>query len=60
MILELAPCDTESPVRETVEAYSAVPGKNNNRLALCDPIDLLKSMQRAKPVRVLRLYLLCQ
>jgi len=42
MVLELAPCDIESLVRETVETYFAVLNKNNNRLALRIPIDLPK------------------
>ena len=40
MIPESAPCHTESLVRETVENYFAAPNKNNNRLALRNPVDL--------------------
>jgi len=42
MVLELAPCDIESLVRETVETYFAVLNKNNNRLALRIPLELPK------------------
>ena len=41
-LLELAPCDIESLVRETVETYFAVLNKNNNRLALRIPLELPK------------------
>ncbi|SHM54470.1 sensor histidine kinase [Ruminococcus flavefaciens] len=42
MVLELAPCDIESIVRETVETYFSVLNKNNNRLALRIPLELPK------------------
>ena len=42
MVLELAPCDIDSLVRETVETYFAVLNKNNNRLALRIPLELPK------------------
>lgn len=42
MVLELAPCDIESIVRETIETYFAVLNKNNNRLALRIPLELPK------------------
>ena len=42
MVLELAPCDIESLVRETIETYFAVLNKNNNRLALRIPLELPK------------------
>ena len=42
MILELAPCDLESIVRDTVETYFSVLNKNNNRLALRIPLELPK------------------
>lgn len=40
MVLEMAPCDLEKLVRETVETYFAVLNKNNNRLALRIPLEL--------------------
>ena len=40
MVLELAPCDIESLVRETVETYFGVLNKNNNRLLLRIPLEL--------------------
>ena len=40
MVLELAPCDIDTVVRETVETYFAVLNKNNNKLALRIPIEL--------------------
>ena len=40
MLLELAPCDIESLVRETVETYFGVLNKNNNRLLLRIPLEL--------------------
>ena len=40
MVLELAPCDLEKLVRETVETYFAVLNKNNNKLALRIPLEL--------------------
>jgi signal transduction histidine kinase len=40
MVLEYAPCDIDSLVRETVETYFAVLNKNNNRLAIRIPIEL--------------------
>ena len=42
MVLEPAPCDIDSLVRETVETYFAVLNKNNNRLAIRIPIELPK------------------
>ena len=42
MILELAPCDIDSIVRETVETYFSILNKNNNRLALRIPLELPK------------------
>ena len=42
MVLECAPCDIDSLVRETVETYFAVLNKNNNRLAIRIPIELPK------------------
>ncbi|WP_303838739.1 cell wall metabolism sensor histidine kinase WalK [Ruminococcus flavefaciens] len=42
MVLELAPCDLDALVRETVETYFAVLNKNNNRLAIRIPIELPK------------------
>ena len=42
MILELAPCDLDSLVREIVETYFSVLNKNNNRLAIRIPIELPK------------------
>ena len=42
MVLELAPCDIDSLVRETVETYFAVLNKNSNRLALRIPLELPK------------------
>ena len=42
MVLELAPCDIESLVRETVETYFSVLNKNNNRLVLRIPVELPK------------------
>ena len=40
MVLELAPCDLDTLVRETVETYFAVLNKNNNKLALRIPLEL--------------------
>lgn len=40
MVLELAPCDLDGLVRETVETYFAVLNKNNNKLALRIPLEL--------------------
>ena len=40
MVLELAPCDIERLVRETVETYFGVLNKNNNRLLLRIPLEL--------------------
>lgn len=40
MVLEKAPCDLDSLVRETVETYFSVLNKNNNRLALRIPLEL--------------------
>ena len=40
MVLELAPCDLDTLVRETVETYFAVLNKNNNKLALRMPLEL--------------------
>ena len=37
MVLETAPCDLESLVRETIETYFTVLNKNNNRLVLRIP-----------------------
>lgn len=42
MVLEPAPCDIDSLVRETVETYFAVLNKNNNRLAIRIPLELPK------------------
>lgn len=42
MVLEKAPCDLDSLVRQTVETYFAVLNKNNNRLILRIPLDLPK------------------
>ena len=42
MVLELAPCDIDNLVRNTVENYFAVLNKNNNRLILRIPIELPK------------------
>ena len=40
MILELAPCDLDKLVRDTVGQYFAVLNKNDNRLVLRIPLDL--------------------
>ena len=40
MVLELAPCNIDSLVRETIETYFAVLNKNNNRLILRIPLEL--------------------
>ena len=40
MLLDLAPCDLDKLVRETIETYFAVLNKNNNKLALRIPLEL--------------------
>lgn len=40
MVLELAPCNIDSLVRETIETYFAVLNKNNNRLAIRIPLEI--------------------
>lgn len=42
MVLEKAPCDLDSIVRETAETYFAVLNKNNNRLAIRIPLEMPK------------------
>ena len=40
MVLDKAPCDLDSLVRETVETYFSVLNKNHNRLIIRIPLDL--------------------
>ena len=40
MVLDKAPCEIESIVRETAETYFAVLNKNNNRLAIRIPLEI--------------------
>ena len=40
MVLEKAPCDLDSLVRETIETYFAVLNKNHNRLIIRIPLEL--------------------
>lgn len=42
LVLEKAPCDIDSIVRETAETYFSVLNKNNNRLAIRIPLEMPK------------------